>query len=125
VSTYADRIDVLKNPMLCVGMPVSVVFDLSDGSQIALNEVDAREWCARNPNQFSRTAMRAAMETKQTEVKAATQVINLVAAAATGGFWLLDTQTGDRYIVSSPDYTEWQLRGGGPSGRYVPTTPSA
>jgi hypothetical protein len=124
MSRYTDRIDVLKNPMLRVGTPV-VLFDLSDGSQVALNPVDAFEWLARDPKRYSRTAAQA----EQSEPKTTTAgqvVIDLVAAAGAGsafaGFWLLDITTGTKWLTFSCDYTEWLARG---RGQYVPTTPSA
>jgi hypothetical protein len=119
LSRYADRIDVLKNPMLRVGTPV-VIYDLTDGGQIALNGVDAFEWVSRDPQKYSFTAVPA----QQREPKATTagQVVNLVAASGVqlGGFWLLDITTQTKWVVFSPDYIEWQSR----DLRYQPTTPS-
>ena len=123
MSRYADRADVLKNPMLRIGKPV-VIFDLTDGSQIALNGVDAFEWVCRDPNKYSFTAVPA----PQIEPKTTTagQVVNLVAAsgggAAFGGFWLQDVFTLTKYCLFSVDYVEWLSWG---QGQFVPTTPSA
>jgi len=110
----------LENPMLRVGKPV-LIFDLSDGSQIALNSVDAFEWRARDPKRYSLTAKGPDMQSATP--KSGGQVINLVAASGVqlGGFWLLDITTGNKYVVFSPDYVEWQSR----DLRYQPTTPSA
>jgi hypothetical protein len=41
--------------MLRVGFPVTVIFDLTDGSKIALNSCDATEWLSRDPVRYSRT----------------------------------------------------------------------
>ena len=120
MSRYTDRIDVLKNPMLRVGTPV-VLFDLTDGSSVALNSVDATEWRARDPKRYSLTA--TGPDTQSAAPTSAGQVVNLVAAsgAQLGGFWLLDLASGNKYVVFSPDYIEWQSR----DRRYQPTTPSA
>jgi hypothetical protein len=121
LSRYADRIDVLKNPMLRVGRPVVVLFDLTDGSQVALNSADATEWRARDPGRYSLTAA-AEMKPQLSEPKTTGQVINLVAAtgAQLGGFWLLDAISGNKYIVFSPDFIEWQNR----DLRYQPSSSS-
>jgi hypothetical protein len=109
----------MKNPMLRVGKPV-VIYDLTDGSQIALNGVDAFEWVSRDPRKYSLTAVPA----QQSEPKTTTtgQVVNLVAqsGAQLGGFWLLDITTQTKYCVFSPDFVEWQSR----DLRYQATTPS-
>ena len=120
MSRYTDRIDVLKNPMLRVGTPV-VLFDLTDGSQIALNSADAFEWRARDPKRYSLTAVPAQQSKPKTTTTS--QVINLVAQSGVqlGGFWLLDITTQTKYCVFSPDYVEWRSR----DLRYQPTTPSA
>ena len=120
MSRYTDRIDVLKNPMLRVGTPV-VIYDLTDGGQIALNGVDAFEWVSRDPQKYSFTAV--PVQQSKPKAPAAGQVIDLVAASGVqlGGFWLLDLISGNKYVVFSPDYVEWQSR----DLRYQPTTPSA
>ena len=106
--------------MLRVGKPV-VIFDLTDGSQIALNGVDAFEWVSRDPRKYSLTAVPA----PQIEPKATTtsQVINLVAQSGVqlGGFWLINIASQVKYCVFSPDFVEWQSR----DAAYQPTTPSA
>jgi hypothetical protein len=124
LSRYADKIDVLKNPMLRVGRPV-VVHDLTDGSQVALNSVDAMEWLARDPKRYSRTAAQA----QQSEPKSTTTgpvVIDLVSASGGGaqfeGHWLLEVPTQVRWIVFSCDKIEWLSRG---RGAFVETTPVA
>jgi hypothetical protein len=125
LSRYTDRIDVLKNPMLRVGRPVVVLYDLVDGGQVALNPVDATEWRARDPKRYSLTAVPAPQSEPRTTTTGQV-VIDLVAAAGGGsafaGFWLLDITTGAKWLTFSCDYTEWLARG---RGQYVPTTPSA
>src|SRR5262249_32297986 len=98
MSRYADKIDVLKNPMLRVGTPV-VIYDLADGSQIALNGVDAFEWVLRDPARYSRTAVPAPQIKPKTTTPG--QVIDLVAASGVqlGGFWLLDITTQTKWVV--------------------------
>jgi hypothetical protein len=98
-----------------------VIYDLTDGTPIALNSVDAFEWRVRDPARYSLTAKGPDMQSATP--KSGGQVFNFAAAtgAATGGFWLLDIVTGNKYVVTSPDYVEWQSR----DLRYQPTTPSA
>jgi hypothetical protein len=88
--------------------------------RVVLNAVDAFEWCRRD-RRFSFSA--TALEPMQAQPRTTGQVINLVAAtgAQLGGFWLLDLISGNKYVVFSPDYVEWQSR----DLRYQPTTPSA
>jgi hypothetical protein len=121
MSKYTDRIDVLKNPMLRVGTPV-VLFDLTDGNQIALNGVDAFEWVSRDPRRYSFSAVPAPRIEPRATTTANPVVVNLVAqsGAQLGGFWLFDLISGNKYVVFSPDYIEWQSR----DLRYQPTSPS-
>jgi hypothetical protein len=90
--------------------------------KIALNSVDSREWLQRSRGRYSRSATER--EPVQIQPQTTGQVINLVAASgvALGGFWLLDLISGNKYVVFSPDFVDWQARG---RGQFVPTTPSA
>jgi hypothetical protein len=112
VSRYADRIDVLKNPMLRVGTPI-VLFDRTDGSQIALNSCDATEWVARDPKRFSRTATGDEMEK---QIGLAPQAItgNLVLWDRSGvaqACWMVsDTVSGNTFILPTVDAVEWMAR---------------
>jgi hypothetical protein len=88
--------------------------------RVALNSIDAQSWLAAD-RRYSRSATERAPV--QVQPQATGQVINLVAASGVqlGGFWLLDLVSGNKYVVFSPDYIEWQSR----DLRYQPTSPSA
>jgi hypothetical protein len=120
MSTYTDRVDVLKNPMLRVGRPVVVLFDLTDGSQVALNSVDATEWRARDPKRYSLTSTGDDMK-NQIEPRITGPI---VISSNTGGAIIVtqlifDTVTGQTIALPSCDYREWLSRGG---GRYQPAS---
>jgi hypothetical protein len=85
------------------------------------NSVDATEIRLREPARW-RTSATATVEDIAEPRSAGPVVINLVAQSGVqlGGFWLLDIVTGNKYVVFSPDYVEWQSR----DLRYQPTTPS-
>jgi hypothetical protein len=135
-----STLDVLKNRMRCVDVrAVKILYDFGPDKepersawlretggkpqQLALNAgVEANEVLTRSRGRF-RESLNAAVEENIAEPGSVGQVVvNLVAqsGAQLGGHWLLDIISGNKYVVFSPDYIEWQSR----DLRYQPTSPS-
>jgi hypothetical protein len=89
--------------------------------ELGMSSVDAMEARARDGNRW-RTSATAPVEVAEPR-SAGPVVVNLVAQSGVelGGFWLLNLISGNKYVVFSPDYVEFQSRG---RGQWVPTTPS-
>jgi hypothetical protein len=136
-----STLDVLKNRMRLVdARAVKILYDFGPDKepersrwvketggkpqQLALNAgVEANEVLTRSRGRF-RESLTAKVEENIVEPRSAgPAVINLVAQSGVqlGGFWLLDLISGNKYVVFSPDFIEWQSR----DLRYQPTTPSA
>jgi hypothetical protein len=96
--------------MLRVGTPV-VLFDLTDGSQIALNSVDAIEWRARDPKRYSLSATGDEMGKQvgpQPQAITGTLVNANPWGAFAGGCWLVfDLVLNRTFIVDETSAREW------------------